>query len=69
MLSKDCKYCKYCVWGVAIGIGIRCKKEENQKYIQESDTHKHMPVIIGNVPDGCEYRTIYSQGDKGCKIK
>ena len=53
MLSKDCKECRYCVWGVAVGMGIRCKKEENQKYIPEDDSHKHMPVIIAYVPDGC----------------
>lgn len=37
MLSKDCKRCKYCMWSVAQGIGIRCTKEENQKYKLETD--------------------------------
>jgi len=61
MLSKDCKECRYCVWLVALGFGIRCKKEENQKYIPEDDSHKHLPVIIVYVPDGCKYRTVHAE--------
>ena len=49
MLIKTCRGCKYYVWMVGIGLGVRCTKEENQKY---KDGHlKNLPVIISLVPN------------------
>lgn len=55
MLSAQCKECKYVVWMVALGQGIRCKHPENQKYKNESDSQK-MPVVISRVPEECSYK-------------
>ena len=61
MLSTDCKYCRYCKWMVAIGMGIRCGHDENQEYKQEDDTHKNLPVIISHIPENCPYRTTSNE--------
>ena len=48
MLSKDCKDCKYLIWLVGIGQGIRCKKPENQ--IKNSK----LPINISYIKE-CKY--------------
>jgi hypothetical protein len=53
MLSKECKDCKYCSWMVGIGQGVRCRKEENQKYKKGSYPGN---VSISEVPEGCKYK-------------
>lgn len=55
MQSSICKDCKHCAWMVGIGMGVRCKHTNNQKFKKEEDSHKNLPVIISHVPDGCEY--------------
>jgi hypothetical protein len=52
MLSKDCKFCVYCVWAVGIGQGVRCTHSENQKY---KEKESEAPVIISYVPTKCSY--------------
>jgi hypothetical protein len=52
MLSKDCKNCKYVAWLVGLGQGVRCLKEENQKYLPEGEL---FPVVISYVPENCKY--------------
>ena len=54
MLSNDCKSCKYVVWLIALGQGVRCKHLQNQKYKKEGATSE-TPVVISNIPNGCEY--------------
>ncbi len=53
MYSEVCKSCKYVVWMVGLGQGIRCNYYENQKYKKKGENE--LPVIISNVPIGCNY--------------
>jgi len=55
MLSKDCKGCKYCVWMVALGLGIRCSHEENQKYKPKDEKLQNLPVVISHITENCEF--------------
>ena len=55
MLTKTCGSCEYCFWVVGIGFGVRCKHQDNQKYLKSGDRNIELPVIISNIPDGCEY--------------
>ncbi len=57
MLSSDCKYCKFVIWQVALGIGIRCRHRENQKYKKIDDRLPELPVIISRVPS-CNFRDV-----------
>ena len=47
----DCKDCKWVLWMVGIGLGVRCDHPKNNK---EGD----VPIIISRIPKGCEYKTV-----------
>jgi len=59
MNSEVCKKCKYVVWIVGLGQGIRCNYYENQKYKKKGDNE--LPVIISNVPIGCNFLEISNE--------
>jgi hypothetical protein len=40
---------------VGIGMGVRCKHPDNQKYKLKDASHQNMAVIISSVPKGCDY--------------
>lgn len=48
-----CKTCSHCRWMVAIGLGVRCVVEANQKY--KLTTNNTLPVIISRVPNDCTH--------------
>ena len=54
MLSKDCIDCKYVVWMVALGQGVRCSHTEHKKYKKENEK-SNAPVVISYIPSGCNY--------------
>lgn len=62
MLLNDCDGCVYCQRMIAVGLGVRCTREENQKYKKDDDKLKNLPVIISNIPDKCEYKTVSKKG-------
>jgi len=51
MMIADCRNCKYVVWLIGIGQGVRCRKEENQQYLPEK---QRSPLIISHIPK-CDY--------------
>jgi len=57
MLSSDCKECKYVIWQVALGIGIRCQHKTNQKYKKSDDRLQQLPVLISNIPS-CSLKKV-----------
>ena len=50
MLSNECRNCKYVLWQVALGVGIRCKHDDNQRYKKDTDKLQQLTVIISNIP-------------------
>ena len=50
MKTIDCKDCKWVVWLVGLGLGVRCNHPKNK----EGD----IPIIISRIPEGCEYKTV-----------
>ena len=52
MKNIDCKDCKWVVWLVGLGLGVRCNHPKNNK---EGDD---LPIIISRIPKGCEYKTV-----------
>ena len=52
MKTSECKHCKYVVWLIGLGQGVRCNKDENQKFLPEG---KLRPVVISQIPS-CEFR-------------
>lgn len=60
MLTKDCEGCKYRLWMVGIGQGVRCSNEENQKY---KEKESNMPIIISYVPENCSFYKKHSTLD------
>jgi len=59
MNSDVCRKCKYVVWVVGLGLGVRCNYQENQKYKKKSDNE--LSVIISNVPIGCNFLEISNE--------
>jgi hypothetical protein len=53
MTVTECKGCKYSVWLIGIGQGVRCYKTENQKYLPEKQVS---PVLIGHISK-CAFHT------------
>jgi hypothetical protein len=53
MNIHTCKKCKHVIWLVALGLGVRCKHEENQQH--KLPTDKNLPVVVSRIPDGCIY--------------
>ena len=48
MLIKDCQDCKYCQRMIALGLGVRCSNELNQKYKTRNDS---LIVVISEIPE------------------
>ena len=59
MLLKDCNGCIYCQRMIGVGLGVRCRLEENQKYKKADDKLPNLPVIISHVPEGSHCHTKY----------
>jgi hypothetical protein len=52
MLFEECKDCSYLLWGVGIGMGVRCKHTQNR-------TEKKPPMpLISEVKDCKLYKKI-----------
>ena len=56
MTLEECQGCKYLIKIIALGLGVRCRHPENQKYKLEDEILPHMPVIISRIPSPCSYR-------------
>ena len=55
---EECQGCKYLIKIIALGLGVRCRHPESQKYKLEDDILSHMPVIISRIPSGCKLKSI-----------
>ncbi len=48
-----CRNCSYCVWLIGVGQGVRCHHPKNQQYLPDGQCS---PVLIGHIPENCEYQ-------------
>jgi len=66
MYSKDCKECKWVVWLVALGLGVRCKHPKNNKETElpTKNEETELPILISKVPLNCEYKTVVKGSSK-----
>ena len=49
MHSVNCKDCKWVLWLVGLGLGVRCNHPKNKK--------GDKTILISEIPIGCEYKT------------
>jgi len=58
MLSKDCKKCKWVIWMVGIGQGVRCNHPQNEHFNKHDPKYKKDGIqkpIISCIPNGCTF--------------